>query len=142
MSYFFFFSSRRRHTRCALVTGVQTCALPIYAGHGDPSNVAWLVVKEPRDMLHRHMTLNGIAADNCRVARRQLARHTISRLYGGHVRAVLDSHIITRLSRDIRPSFAAAASGIAIDRKSVVQGKRVSVSVDVGVRGGIKKKKK
>src|SRR3546814_2017535 len=25
-----FFSSRRRHTRCALVTGVQTCALPIF----------------------------------------------------------------------------------------------------------------
>src|SRR3546814_10306223 len=31
ISFFcFFFSSRRRHTRCALVTGVQTCALPIY----------------------------------------------------------------------------------------------------------------
>src|SRR3546814_4212616 len=28
--HFFFFSSRRRHTRCALVTGVQTCALPIF----------------------------------------------------------------------------------------------------------------
>src|SRR3546814_5789317 len=27
--YIFFFASRRRHTRCALVTGVQTCALPI-----------------------------------------------------------------------------------------------------------------
>src|SRR3546814_12663458 len=27
--YSLFFSSRRRHTRCALVTGVQTCALPI-----------------------------------------------------------------------------------------------------------------
>src|SRR3546814_6309828 len=27
--FWFFFSSRRRHTRCALVTGVQTCALPI-----------------------------------------------------------------------------------------------------------------
>src|SRR3546814_10284920 len=26
----FFFTSRRRHTRCALVTGVQTCALPIF----------------------------------------------------------------------------------------------------------------
>src|SRR3546814_1074291 len=26
----FFFSSRRRHTSCALVTGVQTCALPIW----------------------------------------------------------------------------------------------------------------
>src|SRR3546814_1396699 len=33
MEYFFCcfcFSSRRRHTRCALVTGVQTCALPIW----------------------------------------------------------------------------------------------------------------
>src|SRR3546814_7096888 len=29
---FFFFSSRVRHTRCALVTGVQTCALPICFG--------------------------------------------------------------------------------------------------------------
>src|SRR3546814_4507739 len=36
--YFFFFSSRRRHTRCALVTGVQTCALPIYP---------FLIWKEP-----------------------------------------------------------------------------------------------
>src|SRR3546814_10547862 len=34
---YFFFSSRRRHTRCALVTGVQTCALPIY---GDPAALA------------------------------------------------------------------------------------------------------
>src|SRR3546814_8588278 len=30
--YHFYFTSRRRHTRCALVTGVQTCALPIYHG--------------------------------------------------------------------------------------------------------------
>src|SRR3546814_2932995 len=30
-SDFFFFSSRRRHTICALVTGVQTCALPIFS---------------------------------------------------------------------------------------------------------------
>src|SRR3546814_5107443 len=30
----FFFSSRRRHTRCALVTGVQTCALPICEHYG------------------------------------------------------------------------------------------------------------
>src|SRR3546814_9419733 len=29
LCFFFFFSSRIRHTRCALVTGVQTCALPI-----------------------------------------------------------------------------------------------------------------
>src|SRR3546814_20791595 len=35
----FFFSSRRRHTRCALVTGVQTCALPIFLEE---------MVKEPK----------------------------------------------------------------------------------------------
>src|SRR3546814_17763319 len=32
----FFFSSGRRHTRCALVTGVQTCALPIWRGWSSP----------------------------------------------------------------------------------------------------------
>src|SRR3546814_16522876 len=31
----FFFSSRRRYTSCALVTGVQTCALPISDRHWD-----------------------------------------------------------------------------------------------------------
>src|SRR3546814_2113374 len=40
----FFFSSRRRHTRCALVTGVQTCALPIYF----PSREALLVASLER----------------------------------------------------------------------------------------------
>src|SRR3546814_1694096 len=34
MVCFCFFSSRRRHTRCALVTGVQTCALPISHRYG------------------------------------------------------------------------------------------------------------
>src|SRR3546814_7196300 len=45
----FFFSSRRRHTRCALVTGVQTCALPICCGEGG----AWLtwVPKTPQQHL-------------------------------------------------------------------------------------------
>src|SRR3546814_8991342 len=42
----FFFSSRRRHTRCALVTGVQTCALPIcsfqYRASGLPISVQQL----------------------------------------------------------------------------------------------------
>src|SRR3546814_2688006 len=36
--HMFFFSSRRRHTRCALVTGVQTCALPIFAANPIPSD--------------------------------------------------------------------------------------------------------
>src|SRR3546814_6760594 len=36
----FFFSSRRRHTRCALVTGVQTCALPISPGDSADEQIA------------------------------------------------------------------------------------------------------
>src|SRR3546814_6217326 len=43
-NFLFFFSSRRRHTRCALVTGVQTCALPIFIdrkdGNADPFRAA------------------------------------------------------------------------------------------------------
>src|SRR3546814_1520401 len=49
----FFFSSRRRHTRCALVTGVQTCALPI--SWSSASLAAALATKEAelhvRDLL-------------------------------------------------------------------------------------------
>src|SRR3546814_13340249 len=44
---FFFFSSRRRHTRCALVTGVQTCALPIYSA-------LWTIPKERMKMHVEH----------------------------------------------------------------------------------------
>src|SRR3546814_10483150 len=39
----FFFSSRRRHTRCALVTGVQTCALPISYASAFPDDAAYLL---------------------------------------------------------------------------------------------------
>src|SRR3546814_5472003 len=63
----FFFSSRRRHTRCALVTGVQTCALPIYRriapGHDD----AFLV---QRDIAAVHLELRG-AAECLRLDERQ-----------------------------------------------------------------------
>src|SRR3546814_6617737 len=62
----FLFSSRRRHTRGALVTGVQTCALPIYgvlavlapvAGRSiDPAAIcAWLEPRLPRFMIPRYI---------------------------------------------------------------------------------------
>src|SRR3546814_6679135 len=44
MSMVFFFSSRRRHTRCALVTGVQTCALPISRASSESERRKILVV--------------------------------------------------------------------------------------------------
>src|SRR3546814_16250450 len=40
ITVYFFFSSRRRHTRCALVTGVQTCALPISKRDDPPQSRA------------------------------------------------------------------------------------------------------
>src|SRR3546814_8134676 len=43
----FFFSSRRRHTRCALVTGVQTCALPIFDRHDALEELALVAVARP-----------------------------------------------------------------------------------------------
>src|SRR3546814_6712384 len=55
--YICFFSSRRRHTRCALVTGVQTCALPIsFNACGEDMTaphirkaVAWLESRQQSD---------------------------------------------------------------------------------------------
>src|SRR3546814_10595511 len=43
----FFFSSRRRHTRCALVTGVQTCALPIFESAKQEARVT--IPKDSKD---------------------------------------------------------------------------------------------
>src|SRR3546814_11811523 len=50
---FFFFSSRRRHTSCALVTGVQTCALPIsIQGRVDRAERLDVVRRSRIDILH------------------------------------------------------------------------------------------
>src|SRR3546814_9495796 len=50
---FFFFPSRGRHTRCALVTGVQTCALPIYDTAGQGAGETAEVQVRTVDVLHR-----------------------------------------------------------------------------------------
>src|SRR3546814_3456617 len=63
---FFFFSSRRRHTRCALVTGVQTCALPIYV-------VAWLVATRESARLAEELIADAIYEQN--VPAGQLSLH-------------------------------------------------------------------
>src|SRR3546814_9917112 len=46
-SLFFFFSSRRRHTRCASVTGVQTCALPISCMRLSPDRIFLAELRGP-----------------------------------------------------------------------------------------------
>src|SRR3546814_9765505 len=94
---YFFFSSRRRHTRCALVTGVQTCALPIsdhpatavephehagLAGHGIGRRVdpygdvvtfghGHVTVVDPVDLLghghHRELCVGSAGLDGARL---------------------------------------------------------------------------
>src|SRR3546814_7329622 len=63
--YFCFLSSRRRHTRCALVTGVQTCALPIFCRPasfrtpGAPAAPAWAQANSRRAAAARRSGTGG-----------------------------------------------------------------------------------
>src|SRR3546814_7465473 len=61
----FFFSSRRQHTRCALVTGVQTCALPIC-----PDPVAIIDCRTVNDDWHARFSCIGRAYEYRIVNRR------------------------------------------------------------------------
>src|SRR3546814_6997729 len=52
-------SSRRRHTRCALVTGVQTCALPIYVHAGRARDLLEVVMPTAGGATREHSAVNG-----------------------------------------------------------------------------------
>src|SRR3546814_579408 len=64
--FFFFFSSRSRHTRCALVTGVQTCALPISSVTTDLSGQVAIVTGAPAGLGTRFAQV--LAAAGAKVA--------------------------------------------------------------------------
>src|SRR3546814_105161 len=66
MMYCFFFSSRRRHTRCALVTGVQTCALPISS---PMSTVTATICWSTASMVMPIMSISGAATPSHRSRR-------------------------------------------------------------------------
>src|SRR3546814_10211752 len=81
--HFFFFSSRRRHTRCALVTGVQTCALPIChvvrAKLVEQLEGAVLpVVAEPHRTLDGGATSSGSAVGSGRSEERRVGKECVS----------------------------------------------------------------
>src|SRR3546814_14396643 len=60
----FFFSSRIRHTRCALVTGIQTCALPTYRIPAQPVRIWWMM--ERSGLQQRRATVRNKGWMRCR----------------------------------------------------------------------------
>src|SRR3546814_11085284 len=138
-SVLLFFSSRRRHTRCALVTGVQTCALPIAARL---RVLSW----------HGNGPCRGVGSSRACPIRRGTGERC-----GPH--ELPWSHDLPFGIRDsaVRRGEAPGESGRAsphtrarawripaasdADRKSDVEGKSVSVRLDIGGRRITKKKK-
>src|SRR3546814_3829795 len=103
----FFFSSRRRHTICALVTGVQTCALPIFDGGASIAiglilaAVAILLAREAKELLI------GEAADPALIdtIRRIVEAHPeISAI--NHVRTIRSEEPTSELQSLMRISYA------------------------------------
>src|SRR3546814_6387647 len=107
--YLFFFSSRRRHTRCALVTGVQTCALPI-----------WIT-----DTLSDQAGRSDVS----------VAAGRLPGLDGSRGREIATSRGIVQLAL----AALHEVDIVGTDRKSVVWGQSESVRVDLGGRRVIKK---
>src|SRR3546814_7931514 len=109
-----FFSSRRRHTRCALVTGVQTCALPIsdfnFAQAFDENvfSGGWDRIADA-DQLTVGLTSRWLDAGS---GFERLSVSAAQRIY-------FRDQLVT------------------LDRKSVVLGRSVSVRVDLGGRRSI-----
>src|SRR3546814_19093036 len=125
----FCFSSRRRHTICALVTGVQTCALPIYV--------------DTRLLFYRRDILKRAGFDAPPVTwaewRRQMV--AIKALVGpGRYAAYFPLNEYEPLPvlglQAPEPQVPAEGPGnfdsAGLDRKSVGEGKRVLVRVDLG----------
>src|SRR3546814_3255625 len=112
-----FLSSRIRHTRCALVTVVQTCALPIWRNQHATVSTKFqkygeVELKHVR-AIHPHLCQKVIGIHRC-------------------MHESIGKWAIPRNRNRNTPRK---------DRKSVAEGKRVSVSVDSGGRCIIKNKK-
>src|SRR3546814_14705703 len=131
----FFFSSRRRHTICALVTVVQTCALPISHCADERSDRCVTVIStlkpvsahcEPENgpVVYDGIFLHGRNQD-ARFAAQIAAKLMLDTVRWLTPQAALGSWYQDRFDATI-------ASNAAQDRNSVVWGKRVAVRGDLG----------
>src|SRR3546814_7012115 len=112
----FCLSSRSRHTRCALVTGVQTCALPIYPA--DPA--------EPRLRPSRRPAVDALSA---RAHHRPALRRTNS------IIEVTQPHLLRLTERTGESASLAQLDGADVIYVARVHARRVlSLNVDIGTR--------
>src|SRR3546814_19274477 len=146
MFYCFFFSSRRRHTRCALVTGVQTCALPIsnaIVGNQDfVEHAAWETC--PRQVgieCSQLAGLMGISGQRCLPQATAGAKDAGVGQQGIEWQGVGNgTHQALRITPTYRPSLANSLR-VASDRTSGVEGQREAGRVDYGGYRFLHKKK-
>src|SRR3546814_15230526 len=115
-----FFSSRRRHTRCALVTGVQTCALPI------STKLSCSRPKRERPTIRRRASHGRRPGSSS--PKPPSRRSPIRRMFSAPSRQTSP--------RSEQRFFRKATA----DRQRVVEGKSVSFRVDLGGRRIIQNK--
>src|SRR3546814_15637158 len=127
----FFFSSRRRHTRCALVTGVQTCALPISPGTTEESHYAIQALRDSgKNKAGRTSPLQLTSCPWCGSSIDPGKDVVVDKERGRTIAYCGDKKSSCTFSR----GRSSSSPDPVIDRKSVVQGKGVSVRVDTGGR--------
>src|SRR3546814_16028384 len=149
-----FFSSRRRHTRCALVTGVQTCALPIcpfWLGYRKrcKAQARILADNEQSDPVFLDVAAFG-ASPVSRRDRALVTRGSRECIVGARIlcgaSAIPVGGPVSRSRRDRCSTRCRCIPGAALihsvggDWKRVVWGKSVSVRVVLGGRRTVQKK--
>src|SRR3546814_7167882 len=109
----FFFSSRRRHTRCALVTGVQTCALPIFPVPTLAGGQAETIVVDPSDTLIDYVTDLASRAEAIRNRSVDPTEDNMLKVTGDGRRAALDLRLVGEPSPAEGGKLTVAAQRIA-----------------------------
>src|SRR3546814_5453582 len=115
----FFFSSRRRHTRCALVTGVQTCALPISGANAVHPGYGFLSERESfakacaeNGIVFIGPPPNAIAAMGDKIESKKLAKKAGVSVVPGFVGEIEDTAHAVSIASDIGyPVMMKASAG-------------------------------
>src|SRR3546814_16660608 len=140
----FFFSGRIRHTICALVTGVHTCALPISGLLGGLEKYDSKLIRKrsssPKFQVHNTALISAQRHEQFSEIRQRPDE------WGHMVESAVGAHLINSAyagGYNIHYWREGGHEGdFVLDRKSVVSGKSGSVRVEHGVRRILKKKKK